>query len=286
MTFLKEILIQELNNLEATRERPNVGVMGDLYHGNHRVTGIVFNSGDEYIELRRFTLRTLRDLGFGKRSCEDMILDECGAVVSKIRDMIEESDDGVLDLDKLFNKAALNVVWNITAGERFEYEEENMKKLYKFMDMFMMLANKVTGKPLGVFPFLKYFPPYRGIYNEVWNGMEECRQFVAAAIRKHEETIDEENPRDYIDKFLIASKENPHMNNEALLFCCLDLFIGGSETTSKSLMFALMMMIRNEDVQTRVREEIINVTGDNENVSVDDREKLHFTEAVLNEVWR
>ena len=153
--------------MEATMDRPDMGVLGDLYRGQHDPNGMVFNWGEDYKEIRRFTLRTLRDLGFGKRSCEGMILEECDNIVRTIKMMIEESEDGLVDLDKLFNKAALNVVWNIAAAERFDYEEERMKNLYNFMEMLMLIGSKVVGKPLGIFKWLRFLPSYRSTYNEV-----------------------------------------------------------------------------------------------------------------------
>ena len=117
--------------------------------------------------------------------------------------------------------------------------------------------------------------------------MEQCRIFIQQTIQQHQETFDEENPRDFIDKFLIASKDDPRLfNEEQLLFCCLDLFIGGSETTSKSLMFALLMTIKNPRIQDKVRQEIEDVTEGRDFVGMADRDHLHYTEAVINEVWR
>ena len=48
----------------------------------------------------------------------------------------------IIDVEKLFNKAALNVVWHITAGERFDYDDPKMEKLYEFIEAFNCLGNK------------------------------------------------------------------------------------------------------------------------------------------------
>ena len=278
--------MQELNNLDTNLDRPDLGVIGEVYLGGSKMNGIIFNSGEDYKEVRRFTLRTLRDLGFGKKNSEGMILEECKNIVDAIKKRIDNTKNGVVDIDNLLNKAAVNVVWNITAGERFDYDEERMNNLYKFVDMFVILGTKVHGKPLGSFPFLKYFPPYRSIYNGVYRGLAECRKFIVSTIESHEETMDEDNPRDFIDKFLIAGKLSKALSKEALLFTCFDLFTAGSETTSNSLIYAILMMMRNPDIQTKVREEINEVSKGRELVNISDKDKCHYTEAVLNEVWR
>lgn len=46
-----------------------------------------------------------------------------------------------------------------------------------------------------------------------------------------------------------------------LIQCCVDLVMGGSDTTSNTLEFALLAMIRNPEVQAKVQEEIDSVIG-------------------------
>ena len=50
------------------------------------MTGLLFSTGHEWVEQRRFALRQLRDLGFGKSSMEDMINEEVG----KLIDLLEK----------------------------------------------------------------------------------------------------------------------------------------------------------------------------------------------------
>ena len=40
-------------------------------------TGILFSNGDNWKEMRRFTLSNLRDYGMGKKTSEEKILEEC-----------------------------------------------------------------------------------------------------------------------------------------------------------------------------------------------------------------
>ena len=142
--------------------------------------------------------------------------------------------------------------------------------MYKFLDMFVILGREVNGKPLGTFPFLRFFPPYRKLYNEVYQGMGECRQFIKETISNHIDNLDDSNPRDFIDKFLIAGRENKALTQvicidllnissvtqDALLFTCFDLFMAGSETTSKSLLWSVFLMVKHPEIQERVRDEI------------------------------
>lgn len=40
-------------------------------------SGILFNNGDSWKEMRRFALSSMRDFGMGKKACEDKIIEEC-----------------------------------------------------------------------------------------------------------------------------------------------------------------------------------------------------------------
>ncbi len=40
------------------------------------IAGLVYSSGSEWSEQRRFALRTLKDFGFGKKSMEELIVFE------------------------------------------------------------------------------------------------------------------------------------------------------------------------------------------------------------------
>ena len=59
------------------------------------------------------------------RKTYDRILNP--VAVSEIRGLV--SSRGPVSLDKLFNKAALNVVWNFVSGTRYAYDDQRMHRL-------------------------------------------------------------------------------------------------------------------------------------------------------------
>lgn len=62
-----------------------------------------------------------------------------------------------------------------------------------------------------------------------------------------------------------------------------DLFLGGSETTSKSMMYAVAFLIHNAKVQAKVQEEVSKI--DKDVITWTDKDSLPYTEATLHEVW-
>ena len=190
-------------------------------------------------------------------------------------------------ISNIFNKAALNVVWKIIAGERYEYDDSRLDKLITMLDKFMNLAQTMLSGPLGLLPFLKHIPPFKADFLRSKKEMEELRLFLTETIEDHKKTFDSANIRDYIDTFIneIQISEDKNFCEEHLVICCLDMFAGGSETTSKSLMFLIAYMVLYPDIQEKVYQELIARVPDGQ-VRLEDMSALTFTDSVLVEIWR
>ena len=74
----------------------------------------MFNDGDEWKVQRRFTLKTLKDFGFGKASLESLLLDEA----NRINDHLKLGAGKPFQVQNFFNIVILNILWKIVAGER------------------------------------------------------------------------------------------------------------------------------------------------------------------------
>jgi cytochrome P450 len=73
---------------------------------------------------------------------------------------------------------------------------------------------------------------------------------------------------------------------ENLYVGLVNLFIGGSETTSNTLNWALYHLAKNPEIQGRVVAEIQAVVGQDRLPSLEDRPRTPLTEAVVLETHR
>ncbi|KAG8226720.1 hypothetical protein J437_LFUL004370 [Ladona fulva] len=71
-----------------------------------------------------------------------------------------------------------------------------------------------------------------------------------------------------------------------LVALCKDLFSAGSETTSNTLGFATLFMVRYPEIQAKVHEELDRVIGRDRIPTLDDKPNLPYMNAVLLEVQR
>lgn len=77
--------------------------------------GVLNSSGKLWLEQRRFTLRTLRDFGFGKQTQQNLALEE-------VRDMVDRlkaSEGKSTLLYNTFDLPTVNSLWTIMTSKRF-----------------------------------------------------------------------------------------------------------------------------------------------------------------------
>jgi cytochrome P450 len=258
---------------------------------NNTVVASSIDTRMRWREIRRFMLKSLRDLGFAKAASEQAILDESALLVKIINKRIAVMG-GHVSLDKVFNSAALNIVWNLIAAERFDYDDQKMLQLMEYVDNFMQLGKDVIGKPLSMIPALRFVPPYRGLVNRLSARLAAFRDFISSAVATRKGLYDCQDPACYIDMFLnrAAEDETGVFTERQLIYNCIELFLAGSETTSKSLQYAVACLILHPEVQDRIQAEldccVAAAGGGRQQITIADRPRLPYVEATLHEVWR
>lgn len=119
MKLAKELLSGP--NFAARPEAP----LFEIFSGGKY--GIVFNNGHVWEEQRRWSLRKLRDFGFGKSSMEGIILDE----VKEVLDYFREKKGVAIKIEDRFNIATLNALWTLLTGNRLTQDDPKLANLQK-----------------------------------------------------------------------------------------------------------------------------------------------------------
>ena len=264
---------------------PTRKVSGDV------MPGVLMSDGQLWTQQRRFTLKTLRDFGFGKQGMEELIVEEA----KQFKSLIEANMDKPFDFRHQLNLPILNALWNVLVGERFEYDNPRLKDLIsRLTEVFQLFGNPTQGLLMS-YPWLEKILPEK-VFN--WPYIKKCLMDVTDLmlenVVKHQETLDLNSPRDYIDMMLIEIENTTDKSSsfygqlgiDNLKVTMFDLFLAGSETTSTTLTWAYLFMIRYPEVQEKVQQELDQVVGTDRLPSCSDRPNLPYTEAVLMEVQR
>ena len=214
-------------------------------------------------------LSTLRDFGFGKAGMEQIITDEVFFLKKHLSEEVAKSSDNTIKISNFFNIGVLNVLWRIAAGERYDYNDEKLKKLMKLVTD-LIISSGIRPNITHIFPILrKLFPSLNKSFAENVPRVRAIRTFLTEIVEDHKKNFNENNIQDYIDAHIAESKKtedpdssfHPENATEELVGSLIDLFIAGSETTSSTLTWCLLFMVRNAEIQDKVREEILRVVG-------------------------
>ncbi|KAM5164234.1 cytochrome P450 2C23-like [Mantella aurantiaca] len=268
-----------INQAEDFYERPETAISANTSKGN----GIVFAHGENWRVMRRFTLSTLRDFGMGKKSVEDKINEEAQCLMEKLKSFNGEPFENL----PIINAAVANIIVSILLGNRFEYDDPIILKLIKVINENFRNFGSIMIRLYNAFPRLIGLLP--GSHQTVFQNIEHMQAFIREEFTNKKKTLDINDQRNFIDAFLTKQQEKPesklYFHNDNLCMLVNNVFIAGMETTSTTLRWGLLLMIKYPEIQTKVQNEIERVIGSAE-PQTEHRKLMPYTDAVIHEIQR
>ncbi|KAJ0065308.1 hypothetical protein NL108_007016 [Boleophthalmus pectinirostris] len=277
--MVKEAL---LNQADIFVDRPFSPMVERFYSSTGG--GLFMSNGEKWKKQRRFALSTLRSFGLGKSTMEQCICEE----IQNLQEEIQSYKGAPFRPAGLFNNAVSNIICQLVMGKRFDYSDHRFQTMLCYLADTFYLEGTVWAQLYESFPWLmKHLP---GPHNRMFENIVKVTEFITEEVQNHKKDVDPSNPRDYIDSF-IAEMQN-HKDSDAgfdeknLAYCAMDLFLAGTETTSTTLQWTMIYLIKYPEVQEKVQEEIDRVIGQNRLPTMADRANLPYTDAVVHEIQR
>ncbi|XP_011791901.1 PREDICTED: cytochrome P450 2G1 [Colobus angolensis palliatus] len=275
---VKEALVDQADEFSGRGELASI-------ERNFQGHGVALANGERWRILRRFSLTILRDFGMGKRSIEERIQEEASYLLEEFR----KTKGAPIDPTFLLSRTVSNVISSVVFGSRFDYEDKQFLNLLPLINESFIEMSTPWAQLYDMYSGIMQYLP--GRHNRVYYLIEELKDFIASRVKINEASFDPQNPRDFIDCFLIKmhqDKNNPptEFNLKNLVLTTLNLFFAGTETVSSTLRYGFLLLMKHPEVEARIHEEINQVIGPHRLPSVDDRVKMPYTDAVIHEIQR
>lgn len=147
-----------------------------------RTLGLLYIDGDGWREQRRFSLSTLRDLGFGRPVLEQSIMEEIQFMIPVLRSYATEGKR--LSPQGLLEDAVANVICRLIFGRRYDYQEKHFSEL---VDLVVTLAARLNlGSLIGFQSWFRYLPIVRGIWKQGVANQQKMYRLFEKFMAEHE----------------------------------------------------------------------------------------------------
>ncbi|XP_030076020.1 cytochrome P450 2F3 [Microcaecilia unicolor] len=275
---IKEALI---NQAEQFGGRGPLPVIHCYTKGND----VACSNGEKWKELRRFTLQAMRNFGVGKRSIEEKIQEEIQFLIQELR----KTNQLPFEPTQFICQSISNVISSFLFGSRFDYEDKVLQTLANATNENFKLMSTSWGTLYNVYSEVMDYLP--GPHRKILTNHKVLRPIFQDIIQAHQEMLDPNNPRDYIDVFLIKmekEKNNPasYFLMETLIMTMHNLVYGGTDTVTTTLKYCILILMKYPEIAEKVQEEIDQVIGQDRLPAIEDRKNMPYTDAVIHELQR
>ncbi|KAM3704012.1 hypothetical protein ACB098_04G139900 [Castanea mollissima] len=264
--------------------RPKTTATNSLLYG---CTDLVFAPYGEYWRqvkkicvLELFTLKRVQ-------SFQNTREEEVSKLIKKVRDSCLKGVS--INLSELLIETSKNIVTRCAFGKKFE-DEDGKGRFSELPRKLAVLLTAFFWRDF--FPSLGWIDILTGKIASLKSTFGELDAFLNQVVEEHKTMkSDDEHPKtkDFVDILLHLQKngmldfELTHDNLKAIL---LDMFAGGSETTSTTLEWVMAELMKNPSIMKRAQEEVRRVVGSKSKIDLNDINQMDFLKCILKEGLR
>ncbi|GMS95513.1 hypothetical protein PENTCL1PPCAC_17688, partial [Pristionchus entomophagus] len=251
-------------------------------------TGVLISDGDVWREQRRTSLRIMREHGLGKNLMEAQV----NRSIDEMIDQMKATNDGVnpFDMNTPLQLCVGNIINETLFGYHFKYTD--MSKFQFFINCINKHLQNVKDNfwvmLIQAWPWVKHLPiiGQKG-YKDPIDNISKYHVFIEEEVNKIAKIYDTDlEPTNFIQSYLVEMKKNPQLDLVNLYAIVVDFWLAGMETTSTTLRWALLLLMKNPHVQDKMRAELLSAVGKDRRVEMADKPNLPYFNAAIAEIQR
>ncbi|CEF63385.1 Cytochrome P450 18a1 [Strongyloides ratti] len=284
--IIKETLIK---NKEIFSSRPNTYVYGIFTGHKPHGDGIILADGDKWYTQRNFALKVFREFGVGSKRMEYKIMLHTHRMLVNIFKRMGDSKKIVIDLHHVISYTVGNIIHDLVMGRYYEFYDPEFMHFKELIDSILKDFTSIQMLIVDCYPFMRYFLPTYYRYKR--NGFK-LQKFFMDEIERHSSKIQNSletfKATNFIDAYLLEmyKSQDEELSKLTLALNAGDLWTGGMETTVTTLRWAILYMILYPKVQKKCFKEIIGVLNDDMDVTSEDKIRLPYVRATIDEIQR
>ncbi|MBN3307807.1 CP2R1 hydroxylase, partial [Amia calva] len=206
--------------------------------------------GRGWIEHRKLAVNSLRYFGYGQKTFENKISEECMVFV----DAIDKHKGKPFNPKHLVTNAVSNITNLIIFGERFTYDDTEFQQMIEIFSENIELAASGWAFLYNAFPWIRILP--FGKHQKLFRNAAEVYDFLLRIIERFSQNRVSQSPRHYIDVYFDEMEQNASdtaasYSKENLIFSVGELIIAGTETTTNAIRWAMLYMALYPNIQGR-----------------------------------
>ncbi|KAJ4447845.1 hypothetical protein ANN_09853, partial [Periplaneta americana] len=178
-------LIREVLLRPEFQGRVKLSVIGERTYDKN--LGVIFTDEVFWVQQRRFSLRHMRDYGFGRRfpQLEGIGQEEIQDMLDLLNGQREDKEifkNGFVRLPDLFYNVFFNPIWFIITGQRFPVKDHAKLRFFARQAMRFQRALDATGNAVGLTPWLKHIAPKYFGYTDLIESTGNMLRYVKVSI--------------------------------------------------------------------------------------------------------
>lgn len=218
--------------------------------------GIIFNDGSVWKTMKRLTMTAFQKLGCSEKFFENIVNVEARCLL----DSMLQHEGEAIDLSPCFLGAAANVISSILCGRRHDCDTSEFTDMCKLMQKFVGCPEETKLANAVIFlPALRYLPVFKSVVSQGYEDSKRLEDYIRSNMLPKQSSSDREDYDCLLDILQSKNYKGNHpeiFTDKNLMFIARDLFLGGIETTTSTLLWCVLALVQDLNLQKELQKEI------------------------------